>query len=111
MPKAASRKKWASGFLGRLAMSESHFPPNPVAGTVLASDLGAIAGAAAVAGFVIDGNTSTRGQLACSNPFNLGQPIGVFGRSETLGIFGFADTAQGTGVAGNSNAGMGTGVH
>src|SRR5262245_5673291 len=86
-------------------------PPNPVLGTVGADSLHAISGAAAVDGSVVGGNPSTRGLLACSNPLSLGQAVGAFGRSETLGVFGFADAFGGTGVAGNSNGGRGIGVH
>jgi hypothetical protein len=39
--------------------------------------------------------------------------VGVFGRSFSAGVFGFSDKfgSDGTGVAGNTNAGTGTGVH
>lgn len=39
-------------------------------------------------------------------------PVGVFGRSNNTGVFGFSDKfGGGVGVAGNTNAGTGTGVH
>jgi hypothetical protein len=51
------------------------------------------------------------GLIAGHEPFGK-NPVGVFGRSENTGVFGFSDKAgDGVGVAGNTNAGTGTGVH
>ena len=64
--------------------------------------------AAAVAGT----NTGNRsdGFIAGPNPFGANQPIGVFGRSDGLGVFGFGNTGQAVGVFGNTGAGAGIGV-
>jgi hypothetical protein len=51
------------------------------------------------------------GILGGVNPLNVNQNVGAFGRSKTLGVFGFADASGGTGVAGNTAAGNGIGVH
>jgi hypothetical protein len=49
------------------------------------------------------------GFLAGQNPLG-NTPVGAYGESESLGVFGFAKTAQAIGVAGNSANGAGIGV-
>jgi hypothetical protein len=61
-------------------------------------------------GGVNTGNQSS-GFIAGPEPFGK-SPVGLFGRSNNTGVFGFSDKAGGGfGVAGNTNAGTGTGVH
>lgn len=56
-------------------------------------------------------NTANKavGFLAGKNPLG-NTPVGAYGESESLGVFGFAKTAQAIGVAGNSANGAGIGV-
>ncbi|HEY6987010.1 MAG TPA: hypothetical protein VH369_01425 [Bryobacteraceae bacterium] len=65
--------------------------------------------AVAVSG--INNGNSASGFIAGPEPI-FHSVVGVFGRSNNAGVFGFSDKAGGgTGVAGNTNAGSGTGVH
>jgi len=58
----------------------------------------------------LSSDQGTQGFLAGRNPIDTNQSVGVFGKSDQLGVFGFANTAQGIGVAGNSANGAGIGV-
>src|SRR6185312_1660516 len=61
-------------------------------------------------GGVNTGNQSS-GFIAGPEPFGK-SPVGLFGRSNNTGVFGFSDKAGGgVGVAGNTIAGTGTGVY
>jgi hypothetical protein len=53
----------------------------------------------------------TMGFLAGSNPLFASERVGAYGESNDIGVFGFAKTAKGTGVVGNSTFGSGIGVH
>src|SRR4030095_13996339 len=64
--------------------------------------------AAAVSG--VNTANETAGFIAGPDPI-FKSPVGVFGRSNSTGVFGFSDKAGGGfGVVGNTNAGSGTGV-
>jgi hypothetical protein len=65
--------------------------------------------AAAVTGF--NASNQAAGLIAGPEPL-FKSTVGVFGRSNSTGVFGFSDKAGGgTGVVGNTNAGSGIGVH
>jgi hypothetical protein len=57
-------------------------------------------------------NETASGLIAGHEPFG-NNPVGVFGRSNLVGVLGFSDSpsASGIGVGGNTNGGSGTGVH
>jgi hypothetical protein len=77
--------------------------PNAIGATV------ANPNASAVSGF--NNGITAAGLIAGPEPI-FKSPVGVFGRSLNVGVFGFSDkSGDGTGVAGNTNAGTGTGVH
>ena len=59
--------------------------------------------------FGLNKGNRAEGFLAGKNPLG-NTPVGVYGESESLGVFGFAKTAQAIGVAGNSANGAGIGV-
>jgi hypothetical protein len=63
----------------------------------------------AAAGFFVNSGNKAIGFLAGQNPLG-STPVGAYGESESLGVFGFAKTAQAIGVAGNSANGAGIGV-
>jgi hypothetical protein len=85
-------------------------PPPPVTGSARVGDVQVIPGSGAVQGFVSDSTEVIQGILAGSNPLDKSQIIGVIGRSDTVGVFGFADGPNTTGVAGNTGSGRGTGI-
>jgi hypothetical protein len=83
-------------------MAISHDPgPNAVSGSTENPNAPAVGG-------VNNGNKAF-GFLGGELPSGT-TPVGAYGESPSVGVFGFADTAQGTGVAGNSARGAGTGV-
>jgi hypothetical protein len=63
----------------------------------------------AAAVFGVNNGNRAEGFLAGKNPLG-STPVGAYGESESLGVFGFAKTAQAIGVAGNSANGAGIGV-
>lgn len=63
----------------------------------------------AAAVFGVNNGNRAEGFLAGKNPLG-STPVGAYGESESLGVFGFAKTAQAIGVAGNSVNGAGIGV-
>jgi hypothetical protein len=83
-------------------------------------EAGGLAGIAAVEGDAFSGGVGvlgtnpngSMGLLAGPEPFG-NSPVGAFGRSNNIGVFGFSDSASpdGTGVFGNTNGGSGNGVH
>jgi len=74
------------------------------------SVVGSVANPNSVAVSGINSGAKADGFIAGPEPI-FHSPVGVFGRSDNVGVFGFANTAKGTGVAGNSAFGNGNGVH
>jgi hypothetical protein len=63
----------------------------------------------AAAVFGVNNGNKAEGFLAGKNPLG-NTPVGAYGESESIGVFGFAKTPQAIGVAGNSVNGVGIGV-
>jgi hypothetical protein len=89
--------------MGTGGIGISHDPgPNAVFGHTANPNAAGVSG--------LNDTTKATGFIAGPNPLAASQAIGAFGQSDTIGVFGFALTAQGIGVHGNTAFGAGTGV-
>jgi hypothetical protein len=85
-----------------MAVTGSTYDPNTVGATVTNP----------LAPAVFGSNTSnhTNGLIAGTEPIS-NSAVGIFGQSDNIGVFGFANTPKSTGVVGNTAFGNGIGVH